>query len=332
LIRHALCLCLCLGLLACSASPLTDPADAAIGADLSETASPSGSNPQPDAAQPQDTAPGDPDTLPDPPATHDATTPEDALSQDAATSQDTAAPEADVAIEDAVTTPADIGMEDSSPPEIDTPIDDTSASEDSQGAEAGSTEPTCEGVLATAEALLASAGAGCGAPDSCVMFEFPICGSFGCFSGAMREDAPEETHAALNDAALSGMNAGCEPFHCGCGFPEGTPVCLQAQCRMCPGDCGDSCEDVEDAIQVAATKLALGCESDEDCAVLPVAPCDLGTAIQCHGLPYRVGVGADLGPVQKLLEGAEEVGCSTFQCDCQLTESICSGGTCVPGL
>jgi hypothetical protein len=36
--------------------------------------------------------------------------------------------------------------------------------------------------------------------------------------------------------------------------------------------------------------------------------------------------------VQKLHEGAEEVGCSTFECDCQLTESTCSAGVCVPSL
>jgi hypothetical protein len=99
---------------------------------------------------------------------------------------------------------------------------------------------------------------------------------------------------------------------------------------MCPGDCGDSCEDVKEAIEVVALPLTKGCQSDDDCEVLPVSHCAVGSLIQCHGLPYRVG--ADVGPVQKLLDGMEEVGCDSLQCDCQLTEATCDDGTCVPAL
>ena len=40
---------------------------------------------------------------------------------------------------------------------------------------------TCDALLATANAALATAGTGCKGLLDCRRFEFPICGSFGCF-------------------------------------------------------------------------------------------------------------------------------------------------------
>jgi len=96
---------------------------------------------------------------------------------------------------------------------------------------------------------------------------------------------------------------------------------------MCPGDCGDSCDDVAQAIDHFAATAAAGCSTSDECAVLQVAPCDLGTAITCHGLPHRVG--ADLDPIEKLLTGSVQAGCEHFQCDCQLSEAVCQDGVCV---
>jgi len=99
---------------------------------------------------------------------------------------------------------------------------------------------------------------------------------------------------------------------------------------MCPGDCGDSCEDVEAAIAVFADQVATGCTTDDECHVLPVAPCALGDAITCHGLPYRQG--ADPSSVEKLITGAIQVGCEYAACDCQLDQAVCLDGVCVPSM
>ena len=309
--RHAFLLCLSVLLCACSATPAPE-------------ATPS------DAPLPQEST----DTHAGPTDTQAETTDAHAEATDATDDEDAAAR----AVSDA---PDALSEEDSSTPAPDViPSDSATTEGDSETPDAGdsgaevmdteATSSTCEGILAQANTLLLDAGSGCDAPDSCVMFEFPICGTFGCFLGAIRKDTSEADLATLNDTALEGLNGGCEPFHCGCGFPEGAPVCLQSQCRMCPGDCGDSCEDVKAALLAVAEPVATGCESDDDCAVLPVAPCDLSPAIQCHGLPHRVG--ADIGAVKKLLNGMTEVGCETFECDCQLTEAICDAGTCVPAM
>ena len=96
---------------------------------------------------------------------------------------------------------------------------------------------------------------------------------------------------------------------------------------MCPGDCGESCTEVEHAIDAFAAQVASGCSSDDECLVLPVGTCSLGESVTCHGLPYREG--QDTSALEALFGGAELAGCDTFQCDCQLTEAICEGGVCV---
>ena len=258
----------------------------------------------------------------------------------------------DVATIDDITAPDDATTSDIEPLEdsaaegsmsdVETSAASDTIAEDSAADSAGSTEDvalagdaqaadteaeSCEAIKAEADEQLLAAGAGCGAADSCTWFEFPICGTFGCYSGAIRKDTPEESLSALSAVGLEGLNAGCEPFHCGCGFPEGTPVCLADQCRMCPGDCGESCDDISAAIEVFAAEVSTGCSSDNECEVLMVSPCDLGSAITCHGLPHHVN--ADLGPIQKLLDGAPSAGCEFFACDCQLSQAVCDAGTCV---
>lgn len=182
----------------------------------------------------------------------------------------------------------------------------------------------CGALRATAEAELAQAGDGCDGPTSCRSFGHPICGTFGCFRGAVRKDADI---AALEEASTDAREAGCSPFHCGCGVPEDAPVCLEGSCRLCPPDCGEDCEALGAAIEAFAAEAAKGCEDADDCALTQVDLCSLGPQIACHGLAHR----ADAAEVLHLLDGyGGAAGCPVDACDCQATEATCDDGVCVP--
>jgi hypothetical protein len=182
----------------------------------------------------------------------------------------------------------------------------------------------CDELVPAANAALSAAASGCGDPTGCGFYEYPICGTFGCFNGAVRESADL---AALETAASAAGAAGCEPFHCGCGFPEGAPVCLGETCRMCPPDCGSDCEELEAAVTAFAKEAAAGCTADVDCEISTTGPCELGPFVSCHGLAWNTSA----EPVMTLIAGYMGAGgCEFADCDCQATEAHCKGGYCVP--
>jgi hypothetical protein len=187
----------------------------------------------------------------------------------------------------------------------------------------------CEEVVGQAYEELMAMGAGCAAPQSCQRYDYPICGSIGCFQGVVRADADLSTLDALATEAAA---QGCEPFHCGCDFLPGAPVCLQQSCRLCPPDCGDDCGELAVAIEAFAATYAAGCQSDTDCAVTAVPVCELGPQIHCHGLAHRAG--ADSFPIMNLILGyiSLEPACDWMACDCQADTATCADGVCVPSM
>ncbi|MEZ4264770.1 MAG: hypothetical protein R3F39_00210 [Myxococcota bacterium] len=183
----------------------------------------------------------------------------------------------------------------------------------------------CAELATSVEAALSTAASGCASPLDCALFEYPICGSFGCFTGAVRQDADLTT---LSEVTASAGAAGCEPFHCGCDPPPGTPVCLGGSCALCPPVCGTDCGALELAFRAAAAESAAGCTKDSECQATTVAHCALGPQLACHTLAWRTDPAAAL----KLLDGyLGAAGCADVQCDCQFEGARCDAGTCVPG-
>jgi hypothetical protein len=182
----------------------------------------------------------------------------------------------------------------------------------------------CSALVATAQSALVAAGAGCASPSACSAFEYPICGSIGCFQGAVRKDADL---GPLDAAATAAGAAGCEPFHCGCGAPPGAPLCLGGTCRLCPPDCGTDCGALETAFKAAAADAAAGCVHDLDCQITSVNPCALGPHLACHTLAWR----SDPSIPLRLLDGyLGAAGCPDDPCDCQHEGARCEAGVCVP--
>jgi hypothetical protein len=187
----------------------------------------------------------------------------------------------------------------------------------------------CATLAPAAEAAAEAAATGCVGVDSCARFEWPICGSFGCFQRAVRADADL---AALAAAAQAAAQASCAGYTCGCGPAEGVPACLDGTCRLCPPDCGASCEDLAATIDARIATLATGCTDDADCVVLPATPCELGTSVECHAFGVRADQTAALAGsgVPGLLAAYVDpaTACDWADCDCQDTIPRCQAGVC----
>lgn len=180
----------------------------------------------------------------------------------------------------------------------------------------------CGGIEASIEALL-PAMSGCNSAGDCSLFEYPICGSAGCFQRAVNKDADFEALSAL---ASQGQNAGCSGFTCGCGYGS-MPVCLNAQCTLCPGpNCAPSCAALLETIKAEAA-LAKDCTKDTDCVLLD-SPICAEPGLGC----YAVSVALET-PIQKninaLLTLYADLSCPTADCDCDEPVASCAAGKCV---
>ena len=192
---------------------------------------------------------------------------------------------------------------------------------------AGCDLPVCEEVECSAIegsiAALLPGLSGCASAGDCMLFEYPICGSAGCFQRAVSKDADLTD---LWDLAQQAQTAGCSGFTCGCGYGA-MPVCLQAQCTLCPGPgCAPSCENLLATIKAEAA-LAKGCVSDADCMLLD-SPICAEPGLGC----YAIAV-ATTTPIQNnlgaLLELYTTKGCPTADCDCDQPKAHCDGGSCI---
>ena len=203
---------------------------------------------------------------------------------------------------------------------------DCTCKKDASGCDLPECENTGCSALTQAVEDAVSANDGCATNGDCMRFEHPICGTIGCYQRAVSQNAPL---AQLSTLAQAAQDAGCEPFHCGCG-PEGEPLCVNGSCALCPGSpgCPTTCEELRAAIhEVAATGSA--CTSSTDCTMLFTPFCDAGKGLGCYALAVSgyVAVNAATG----LLKQFNDLKCGGDDCDCFGAEvPICKDGACLP--
>ncbi len=155
----------------------------------------------------------------------------------------------------------------------------------------------------------------------CQSFEFPICGSAGCFQLPVSSAADV---SALGGLAVQAMEAKCSQFTCGCG-PAEPAFCLGGQCRQCPPDCDGTCEEKSAAILKLANSLAW-CSDDSQCTVLSTGLCPFA-GLPCGGMPVNKFVKTE--QLQALL-AAYAVPCNVAMCKCAVPgPAVCSAGKCV---
>ena len=252
-----------------------------------------------------------------------ATTPAgtaDATADAALDSQDAVAPD-DVAATDAAVN--DSAQSDVAP---DTAVTDAATADaaDTGASDTVTIPDTAEGcpqILAKIDALKPALSQ-CTNQAGCQNFEYPICGSFGCFQLPVAANADTTQLQSLSEqaAALS-----CEPFQCGCGEQLSPSLCLGGYCRSCPPDCAGSCEDLTQALLTTAHNANV-CASDKDCVVVSTGLCPVGD-LPCGGL--YVNTYTKQETLQAVITAfSQACGASTCKCAVPPTPS-CVGGKCV---
>ena len=180
----------------------------------------------------------------------------------------------------------------------------------------------CEDLSSQLDALIAS-HAGCTGPGQCQHFEYPICGSIGCYQRAVADSAtlPDEVWALATDAAA----LQCEPFHCGCDF-KGFPACIDDTCQLCPGPgCELDCEALL-ALLVAEVQARSACTAATDCAAVQTPLCTV-PGLGCY--QAAVNLSGTWGLVPALVQMVVDQGCAVADCDCQDQGTDCVEGGCV---
>ena len=189
---------------------------------------------------------------------------------------------------------------------------------------------SCQQILTEANQLLADSAQGCTTSSQCMMFDYPVCGTFGCFQGPVNTSLNLQS---LNLIAQQGVEGNCSGFHCGCMLPDAPTVCVDQSCVSCKDSsaCTD-CNELTTLIQQEAAFHAEGCESDEDCGLSIVDQCSMGPQNMCHRYAYNQSKGP--GKVLELMSlfTSPENECPWSQCDCESSAVHCDQGTCVPGM
>jgi hypothetical protein len=235
--------------------------------------------------------------------TDDSVSPADAETTDAA-ANDASAP--DAAPDTAATDAAAADSADNGAP-------DTASNPD--------TAEGCPQILAKIDALKPALSQ-CTKEAGCQNFEYPICGSFGCFQLPVAANADTTALQALSEqaAALS-----CEPFQCGCGEQLSPSLCLNGYCRSCPPDCAGSCDDLTQALLTTAHN-ANYCASDKDCVVVSTGLCPVGD-LPCGGL--YVNTYTKQETLQAVVTAFSQA-CGASTCKCAVPDiASCVGGKCV---
>jgi len=179
----------------------------------------------------------------------------------------------------------------------------------------------CLSILAKISALKPKVQV-CKAAVGCATFEFPLCGSAGCFQTPVAQDANLDE---LTGLAAQAMDAKCSSFSCGCDLPEPS-FCLKGQCRQCPPDCDGTCDELLGAIVQIATSAAAWCGTDADCTVLPTGLCPVA-GLPCGGAPVNKYMKTT--QLQALL-AQYAVPCNAAMCKCAVPgPALCEKGKCV---
>lgn len=165
----------------------------------------------------------------------------------------------------------------------------------------------------------------CGVAAGCQSFEFPICGSAGCFQAPVGAGNPAV--AVLEQIASAAMPLQCPKFKCGCAPPPPS-FCFGGLCSFCPPDCQGSCTEILTAL-VALAKSQGFCTNDAGCQVLPTDLCAIA-GLGCYHI--ALSKFADTKGIIALLAAYAEAKCPTADCDCATpTQAKCSQGKCVGG-
>jgi hypothetical protein len=178
---------------------------------------------------------------------------------------------------------------------------------DGRGCDIPACADSCTQIEQNIDVLLTDAQA-CSVREDCQLFEFPICGSAGCFQEAAGTGADL---TSISNLAQQAQEAGCPGFTCGCGY-ESDPICLTGRCRKCPGDCDAPCEDLRAAL-VAETGPQRLCASDEECVAIDIPFCDI-PELGCYGTVYSRSRGGRA--LEGLIDAFSARGCSNIDCDC----------------
>lgn len=162
----------------------------------------------------------------------------------------------------------------------------------------------------------------CAAATGCEEFEYPICGSAGCFQMPVGKGADL---SELNNLAGAAQAAKCSQFTCGCG-PASPSYCLGGSCRQCPPDCdAGTCDDKAAAIAqfVGASSW---CASDKDCIVHATGLCPFA-GMPCGGV--ALSQYAKVSQLDALLS-ATAVPCNIAMCKCAVPgPASCVAGKCM---
>ncbi len=324
-------ICFLVFTVSCSSSSTPTPKDSASGDTHTSDAVTPDATPAGDSASTQDSTPPVDSSVTDSATQSDGTTASDAKPGDS-TSPDamvdispTDAEETDILQAD-TTQPPDTGSGCTYVCDI-----DCQCKKDVDGCDIPECESdACLKILTEANQLLADAAGGCKASSQCKMYDYPICGSFGCFQGPVNDTLDL---LPLNLAAQQGVEKTCSGFHCGCMLPEAPTACFEGSCISCEGSsaCSD-CAKLTTMIEQDAAFAAAGCVNDNDCEIAIVDQCNMGPHIVCHGYAYNTSKGP--GKVIDLMSlfTDPENGCPWTQCDCQASVVHCEQGKCVPGM
>lgn len=162
----------------------------------------------------------------------------------------------------------------------------------------------------------------CTAAKGCQVFEYPYCGSAGCYQKPI---AAGSDVAKLEPIAEAATKAQCSSFSCGCAPPK-PAFCLDGSCKQCPPDCKGSCDDIKTAIATLAKQQASYCGKDEDCTVMVTGLCPFAD-LPCGGM--ALAKNADQTQLKALVE-AYFPACGGGVCKCMPPKAaVCDKGKCV---
>lgn len=202
-------------------------------------------------------------------------------------------------------------------------------------ATAGSSgDESCTTLAAAAEAAFETAAGGCDAVDDCVLFDWPPDCTMvdACFFRAIRADA---NTSALEAALGAAETAACAGYTCECNLSFGWPACLSGACRVCPPDCGSSCDDLAAAIDARLAIFSRGCTTDADCVLIETNVCEVGEYVACQGIAvYKEAAnGLDGTGVLEFIDAYRNdpsLDCGASRCGCKANTARCVSNVCRP--
>ncbi|MBM4344085.1 MAG: hypothetical protein FJ100_12020 [Deltaproteobacteria bacterium] len=179
----------------------------------------------------------------------------------------------------------------------------------------------CLGLTGKLDAAIAKMQA-CSADKGCQVFEFPYCGSAGCYQKPIAADSDISQIEPIADAA---MKSQCSGFSCGCEPPK-PAFCLAGVCTQCLAGCKGTCDEVKAAILSLTKQQASFCVKDEHCTVMVTGLCPFGD-LPCGGMAVNKYV--DQSQLQALVEAYAQA-CGGGLCKCMPPKAaVCDKGKCV---